>query len=166
MFSQIHGLPVHPLAVHAAVVFVPLASLLGVLFAIPRTRTWARLPLLLVSLAALGALFVARQSGLALDKHLGFTDFRGALIAEHKHRANWLIIFMIGFAVVAIAAYVFTRTANPNQMISNVLAVVLVVGAALVAFQTYRVGDLGSKILWNPDGSQDFSDSAGILETG
>jgi hypothetical protein len=157
MFSEIHGLPLHPLAVHGAVVFVPLAALMGVLFAVPRTRAWSRIPLVLVSLAALGALWVARQSGLALDQHLGFTDFRGALIAEHKHRANWLIIFMIIFAVIAIAAFVVTRAADPNKLTTNVLAVLLVVGAALVAFQTYRVGDLGSKIVWNPDGKQDFS---------
>lgn len=159
MFDQIHGLPLHPLAVHAAVVFVPLAAFLGVLFAIPKTRSWSRLPLLVVSLAALAALFVARQSGLAFDKHLGFTGHLGDLVAEHKHRANVLIIFMIGFAIVAIAAYVLTRKADANQLISNVLAVVLVLGAVLVAFQTYRVGDLGSKIVYNPDGNIDFSSS-------
>ncbi len=157
MFDEINGLPLHPLAVHGAVVLVPLAALLGVLFAVPRTRAWARLPLLLVSLAAVGAVFVARQSGSALQEHINFTDFRAALVDEHAERAKWLFIFVIGFAVLAVAAYVVTRAAEPHQLATNVLAILLVAGAALVAFQTYRVGDLGSKILWNPDGKQDFS---------
>ncbi len=35
MFDEINGLPTHALALHAAVVLVPLAAALGVLFAIP-----------------------------------------------------------------------------------------------------------------------------------
>ncbi|HEY7042644.1 MAG TPA: DUF2231 domain-containing protein, partial [Nocardioidaceae bacterium] len=70
MFDEVHGLPLHPLAVHAAVVSVPLAALLGILFAIPKTRAWSRWPLLLVSLGAVGAVYVAKQSGHELEHHL------------------------------------------------------------------------------------------------
>ncbi|MGI8613083.1 MAG: hypothetical protein ACR2KL_03925, partial [Nocardioidaceae bacterium] len=66
MFNTINGLPVHALAVHAVVVLVPLSALLGVLFVVPRLRSWSRLPLPLVALAAVVATFVARQSGQAL----------------------------------------------------------------------------------------------------
>ena len=55
MFHEIGGLPLHPLAVHAAVVSVPLAALLGILFAVPRTRAWSRIPFALVSIGAAGA---------------------------------------------------------------------------------------------------------------
>jgi hypothetical protein len=34
--------------------------------------------------------------------------------------------------------------------------VVVVVGSALIAFQTYRVGDLGARATWNPTGDIDF----------
>jgi uncharacterized membrane protein len=157
MFTEIHGLPVHPLAVHGAVVLVPLAALMGVLFAIPRTRSWARLPLLLTSLAAVLAVFVARQSGFKIKEHLLASDFPyKSLIEQHQSRAKVLFIIVSIYAVVAIAAYVLTRSADANKAMVTTLAVVLVVGAVAIAFQTYRVGELGSKIVYNPDGNVDF----------
>ena len=159
MFTEIHGLPVHPLAVHGAVVLVPLAALMGVLFAISRTRSWARLPLLLTSLAAVVAVFVARQSGFKIKEHLLASDFPYKnLIEQHQSRAKVLFIIVSIYAVVAIAAYVLTRSADANKAMVTTLAVVLVVGAVAIAFQTYRVGELGSKIVYNPDGNVDFGD--------
>ena len=159
MFTEIHGLPVHPLAVHGAVVLVPLAALMGVLFAIPRTRAWSRLPLLLTSLAAVGAVFVARQSGFKIKDHLLASDFPYKnLIAQHQSRAKVLFIIVIIYALVAIAAYVLTRSGEPSRAVAITLSVVLVVGAGAIAFQTYRVGELGSKIVYNPDGNVDFGD--------
>ena len=55
--QEFHGLPVHPLAVHAPVVLIPLALLLVVLFVIPRTRAWAAIPMVVVSVG------IRRQSG-------------------------------------------------------------------------------------------------------
>ncbi len=157
MFSQIHGLPLHPLAVHAAVVFVPLAALLGVLFVVPRTRAWSRIPMLVVSLGAVASVFVARQSGLSFQTALGYGGTVGALIDEHRKRANLLLIFVAIFAVIAIAAFLFSRTPDRfSGTLATVVSVALVVGAALVAFQTYRVGDIGSKAVWNPDGTQNY----------
>ena len=116
MFTEIDGLPVHPLAVHGAVVLVPLAALMGVLFAIPKTRSWSRLPLLLMSLAAVVAVFVARQSGFKIKDHLLATDFPYKnLIAQHQSRAKVLFIIVIIFALVAIAAYVLTRSGDASQ---------------------------------------------------
>jgi uncharacterized membrane protein len=159
MFTEIHGLPVHPLAVHGAVVLVPLAALMGVLFAIPKTRAWSRLPLLLTSLAAVGAVFVARQSGFKIKAHLLASDFPYKnLIAQHQSRAKVLFIIVIIYALVAIAAYVLTRSGEPSRAVAITLSVVLVVGAGAIAFQTYRVGELGSKIVYNPDGNVDFGD--------
>ena len=44
MFDKIGDLPLHPLVVHAAVIGIPLAALLALLFAFPKTREWARWP--------------------------------------------------------------------------------------------------------------------------
>jgi uncharacterized membrane protein len=158
MFTQIHGLPVHPLAVHGAVVLVPLAALMGILFAIPKTRAWSRWPLLLVSLGAVVALLVARQSGLKLKALLQAINFPYMnLVSQHQSRAKWLIVLMIIFALIAIAAFVLTRSADTSQAVVTTLSVLLIVGAVAVAFQTYRVGELGSKIVYNPGGGTDFS---------
>jgi uncharacterized membrane protein len=159
MFTEINGLPIHPLAVHGAVVLVPLAALMGVLFAIPRTRAWSRWPLLLVSIGAVGAVFVARESGFKLKDHLAATGHLADLVETHQSRAKVLFILVIIFALVAIAAFVLTRTSDVSRAVSTTLSVLLVVGAGAIAFQTYRVGELGSKIVYNPDGNVDFGSS-------
>jgi hypothetical protein len=168
MFGQIHGLPLHPLAVHAAVVFVPLAAFLGVLFVIPRTRAWSRIPFAVVSVGGLLSVFVARQSGLAFRRDLDIDAQGGAvlrLIDKHEHRANWLFIFMIAFAVIALAAFYLSR--NPEQFTGALeisVSVVVVVAALVVAFQVYLVGDIGSRAVWNPTGTQHFDGSAAVTQ--
>lgn len=158
MFDEVDGLPLHPLAVHASVVLIPLAALLAILFVVPRTRAWARLPLLLVSLGSVLSVFVTRESGFKLKDHLAESRFPYMkLIEEHQSRANLLFVLVIIFAVVAIAAYVLSARADLNRAVSASLSVLLVVGAVALAVQTYRVGELGSRIVWNPDGKQDFS---------
>ncbi len=157
MFSEIDGMPLHPLVVHAAVVLIPLAALLAVLFAVPRTRAWSRLPLLLVSLAALVSTFVSRVSGQRLRDVLELGGPVADLIEEHESRANVLLIMVIVFTALVIAAFVVTRRSTVNSPTVLALAVLLVVGAAAVSFQVYRVGDIGSRAVWNPTGEVDFS---------
>ncbi len=157
MFSEINGLPLHPLAVHAAVVLIPLAALLGVMFAVPRTRAWARLPLLLVALAAAVSTFVARQSGLSFREALQLGGPVGDLIEEHFHRANLLFVLVLVFTAIAVVAFVVTRTGTANSPVVLVVAAALVVGAVALSFQVYRVGDIGSRAVWNPTGDVKFS---------
>jgi uncharacterized membrane protein len=163
MFSQVHGLPLHPLAVHATVVFVPLASLLGILFVVPRTRAWSRVPFVLVSLGALASVFVARLSGQKFFEalHIDAQSERvQSLIHKHEHRAGYLLLFTAIFAVVAVVAYVASRDAQKftGALAAGVCAVVAVV-AVVVAFQTYLVGDIGSRAVWNPNGTTNFGSS-------
>jgi hypothetical protein len=161
MFSEIHGLPLHPLAVHAAVVAVPLAALLGILFVIPRTRAWSRIPLVVVSVGAFVSVFVARQSGQKFKEALGIQDGQGdvgKLIQKHEHRAGILMWFMLVFAIIAIVAYFLSRDAATfTGAVALSMSGVIVVAAVVVAFQTYLVGDIGSRAVWNPSGTQDYS---------
>lgn len=163
MFDQFRGLPVHALVIHVVVVLVPLAALLGVLFAVPRTRQWSRLPLLLVSLAALASAVVARQSGLALksanEKRLGkawLDSDQGRLVVEHQHRANLLVWMLVGFAVVAVAAYLLSRDPRASSPMLGAAIVLVLVGAVTLGVQVFRVGDIGARAVWNPTGDLDF----------
>ncbi len=156
MFDEIDGLPLHPLVVHAAVVLIPLAALLGVLFAVPRTRAWARLPLVLVALAAAGSTYLAKLSGESLEDVLELGGETAALIEEHESRANVLLILVLVFAVVAGAAFVVTRTSTANSPVVLTVAAALVIGAVAVGVQVYRVGDIGSRAVWNPTGDRSF----------
>ncbi|MDQ3094515.1 MAG: hypothetical protein M3Q82_00890 [Actinomycetota bacterium] len=157
MFDEIDGLPLHPLVVHAAVVLVPLAALLGVLFAVPRTRAWARLPLLLVAVAAAASTFVAKLSGENLKEALQLGGRAAELIEEHEARGNLLLILVLVFAVFAVVGFVVTRTSTANSPVVIAIAAALVIGAMAVGVQVYRVGDIGSRAVWNPTGDTDFS---------
>jgi hypothetical protein len=163
MFGQFHHLPVHALAVHAAVVMVPLAALLGVLFAVPLSRNWSRYPLLLVTIGAAGSVFVAKESGQHLDSVLGsgVPPQVAEIIGEHRSAANRLFVFILIFTAVAIVAFVLSRNAAKfDGPLAIVVSAVLVIGAAVVAYQTYKTGELGSKAVWNPTGDVDYSQSS------
>ncbi len=161
MFDKIGDLPLHPLVVHAAVIGVPLAALLALLFAFPKTREWARWPLAITVIGATAVTFVARESGLALEAALGIKPGNpvGDLILQHSQLANQLFYIMIGLAVVSLlnVFLVSKRTSDgadggPKQ--SAILRVglpILLVAAAVVALVwVIRVGDLGARAVWNP----------------
>ena len=90
--------------VHAAVVGIPLAALLALLFAFPKTRQWARWPLAITVVGATAVTFVARESGLAFEAALGIKPGNpvGDLILQHSLLANQLFYIMIGFTVIGL----------------------------------------------------------------
>ena len=104
--------------------------------------------------------FVARQSGVHLMHNL---DSRGApapndLLSTHQSRGNTLFYEMIAFSVVAVAAWLLTR--QPGQFQGAIaMGISALVIAAVVAtgIQVYLVGEIGSKMVWNPNGDIDFS---------
>lgn len=180
-----NGLPLHPLSVHATVVLVPLAGLLGVLFAVPRLRCWARVPLALIALAAAGAVWVSTQSGAALKEAggIGAAGLGGPvaeLVERHEELAEQLQWLVWAYAVVAVVAVGFAwrsdpartpahdRTGEgaadgapgpglPSPPVVGVLSALLVLGAVGMGVQVYRVGDIGSQAVWNPAGTTDYS---------
>lgn len=155
--DRFHDLPVHPLAVHASVVLVPLAALLAILFVVPRTRAWAAIPMPLVAVGALLSVFVSRESGENLKADLGIGD----AIQTHQDKADALFVLMIVFAVIAVAVYVvYRQTDRFTGAVQYAACTVLVVGALVVAYQTYQVGESGSKVVW---GGQSSSSSSAPL---
>ncbi|HSS68992.1 MAG TPA: DUF2231 domain-containing protein [Nocardioidaceae bacterium] len=162
MFGEFHHLPVHILVIHAVIVLVPLTGLLGVLFVYPRTQQWARTAFALVAVGALVMTFVARQSGVHLMHNL---DSRGApapndLLATHQSRGNTLFYEMIGFAIVAVAAWLLTR--EPGQFQGAValgVSALVIVAVVATGIQVYLVGEIGSKMVWNPNGDINFSNT-------
>ena len=160
MFDKIGNLPLHPLVVHAAVVGIPLATLLAFLFAFPKTRQWARWPLAIVVVGATAVTYVARQSGLALEAALGIKPGNpvGDLILKHSLLANQLFYIMIVFAVIGLLNVFLVRRSTADSAdvgkqsaIVRIVLPVLLLAAALVALiWIVRVGDLGARAVWNP----------------
>ncbi|AEF41204.1 DUF2231 domain-containing protein [Hoyosella subflava] len=161
MFDQVFDLPLHPLVVHAAVVFIPLAGLLGVLLVVPRTRSWARLPLLLVSLAAAASAFVARESGQSLLIAISATappeELRVA--AEHEQDGDRLFYITVAYALVAVIAYIVSAPGKTlyRGALGIVLSVLLVLGAGALIVQSVIAGHSGATAVWNHDGTIDYS---------
>ena len=169
MFDSIGDLPLHPLAIHAAVLGVPVTLLLALLFAFPRTRNWARWPLALAGVGAFCAVFVAKQSGEALMTVLLASEQLGGeaalLVNRHSALANTLLYLTAGMAVLAIASAVLvgrvggTAERRGSRGRDTILLALLLVVAAVASFWVYRVGDLGAKAVWNPTGTQVYSSS-------
>lgn len=167
MFDTVAGLPVHALVLHVVVLAVPLATLLGLLFAYPRTRNWARWPLAIVAVGTLGATFVAQQSGQELERALGIRPGNpvGDLIEKHERLANQLLILVAIFAVLAVASALLVSRLDvaprrPPVALEIGLPALLVIAGLVMSFWVYRVGDLGARAVWNPQGTADYSTSA------
>ena len=159
MFDSIGDMPLHPLVVHAVVVGAPLAALLGFLFVVPRFRAWARWPLALVAVGALAAGLVARESGAGLQRALRIeADSPVApLVAQHSRLATQLVVILAVYAVLAVAtALVVRRRPDVVRVVDRVLPVALVVVGVLVLVWCYRVGEIGSRAVWNPTGTQSY----------
>ena len=179
--DTVHGLPLHALVAHATVVLVPMLALLGVVYAVPRLRAWARWPLGLMAVGAASSTWLSIQSGHNLDNAL-IADNRlsgavGDAVARHVELAGQLQWMVYGYAVIALVAVFAVRPAGPGDAgpsstgpmparagssrgsgaVAMVVSVVLVLGAVAVGVQVARVGDAGAKAVWNPDGSIDYS---------
>jgi hypothetical protein len=160
MFDKIGDLPLHPLVVHAAVIGIPLAALLALLFAFPKTREWARWPLAITVVGATAVTFVARESGLGLEAALGIKPGNpvGDLIVQHSLLANQLFYITIGFAVIGLlnVFLVSKRTsegegaAKQSAILRIGLPILLVAVAVVALIWIVRVGDLGARAVWNP----------------
>ena len=168
MFDTVGGLPMHALVLHVVVIAVPLATLLALLFAYPRTRNWARWPLAVVAIGTLGAAIVTKLSGEELERALGIKPGNpvGDLIQKHEQLANQLVILVAIFAVIAVANSLLVSRLNvaPRRRpvaIEVGLPVLLVIAGLVMAFWVYRVGDIGSRAVWNPEGNVNYSTSAG-----
>jgi hypothetical protein len=166
MFDQIGNMPLHPLVLHAAVVGIPLAVLLAFLFALPRTREWARWAFGLSGLGATAATFVTKESGAALQRMRNIQpgNATGDLIQRHSHLANQLFIIMIIFAAIGVvsmflvprarSAAAGTALTGGRRMVGVILLALLVVIAVIAMIWVVRVGDLGSRAVWNPSGAE------------
>ncbi|GAA1430850.1 hypothetical protein GCM10009616_16530 [Microlunatus lacustris] len=169
MFSSIGDLPLHPLVLHAAVLGLPVTLLLAILFAVPRTRAWARWPLAVAGVGSLVAVFVARASGAALMQVLLENETLGGdaldLVVQHSQLADQLFWITLVLAVLAVLSAVLvsrvggTAERRGHRGRDTALLALLLVVAALAAFWVYRVGDLGATAVWNPSGTQTYSSS-------
>lgn len=142
---EIAGLPLHPLVVHAAVVFGPLGALTALLYAlVPRGRDRLRWPMLAAALVATGSIVAAYLSGRDfLASRPELTENPQVLL--HRDRAELLLWFTLVFAVAAVAAaWLHHRTGAVRWLVGGALAVT----ATAVLVQAVLTGDAGARAVW------------------
>ena len=156
---EINGVPLHPLVVHAAVVFTPLAALAVIAFvALKAQRGSLRLPTLALAVVAGLSIVAAYLSG------KNFLETRPTLAAnplvhDHQSRAGLLLWVGLAFAVVAVIAVLLAAvparigtkgsgSEARQPAIANVFAVLAVLLAVATLVLVVIVGDLGARAVW------------------
>ena len=145
---EISGVPLHPLAVHAAVVLGPLAALLAVAYLVPAWRDRLRWPVLLAALVATGAVWAAYLTGEDFRDSARFDGLSGELLArveEHEELAESLRLVVSGFAVVAVAAAMLHQRRGAVRLLVSVL---LLAAAVALTISTVMTGHAGARAVW------------------
>jgi hypothetical protein len=154
---EIGGLPLHPLVVHGAVVFTPLAALALIVFAIlPRYRYLTRWPAAILAVISFGAVWAARITGQAM---LDANPDLAQLVQTHMDRAKLLSLVMILFLIVALVSvwslggttgFVSGRGAQESRVVAldKVLPAVVVIVSLAVLGLVIAAGDAGSRAVW------------------
>lgn len=142
---EIGGLPLHPLVVHAAVVFGPLGALTALGYvALPRWRDRLRWPMVVMALVATGSIVAAYLSGDAFLDQVPALEQK-PLVRTHQDRAQLLLWLTLGFGAVSlVAGWLHGR----SGALRTVLSIVLGLAALAVLVQVVRTGDAGSRAVW------------------
>lgn len=154
MPSDFFGLPVHPLLVHATVVFVPMAVTMVICAVlVPRFRIWAGPLPAAVSLVALILTPLSTASGENLEHDLP----HNALIERHAELGDQLLFFAIALFVFAAGFWWLTRRGTaenrwPRWIVLGV-GVLAIVTAVATGVQVARIGHSGAEAAWSDGGS-------------
>jgi uncharacterized membrane protein len=146
---EINGLPLHPLVVHAAVVFGPLAGLAGLLYLLPNLRDRLRWPLLALALMAVAFIWVAFYTGADLREQR-FAAAQGAFAEQldrHEALGGTLRWVVSGFGLAAVLA---VWLHNRQGVVRALLMVLVAAGAVATVVYVVRTGEAGARAVYPP----------------
>ncbi|WP_444948052.1 DUF2231 domain-containing protein [Micromonospora ureilytica] len=161
--GTVNGLPAHILLVHAIVVLLPLAALLLVLTAVwPAARRRFAGPNAILSVLVVALVPVTTSAGEWLEHRVTET----ALLRDHTKLGDTAIWAALPVALLALVIWWRQQeaTAAPEAptaatrrrtylaplslSITRVVMVLAVIIAGGAVYDTYRIGDSGSKAAW------------------
>src|ERR1700722_12326245 len=156
------GLPAPPLFVHVPVILVPATVVAAVVFALrPAWLSRYGIALAVVSIIAMGSLFLTLQAGAALRGELQLRGHAATLISEHSQAAHILAIVYVAFTATLIVTFAARRISAgmptglgvldelfSARVVFTTLRVVLVLLAVGAGYMCFRTGDLGAKAVW------------------
>ncbi|QIG43888.1 hypothetical protein G5V58_14910 [Nocardioides anomalus] len=147
---EFNGLPLHPLIVHAAVVFGPVSALVAIAYAVlPRYRDrlrWVTLGLVVIAFVTIWAAYLSGDN--FLEKGQQFANLGGEAaerIEHHEELADVLRWMTTGFLVVTVLAVWQHAKAGATRY---ALGGLVVVGAVLTLVWTALTGDAGAQAVW------------------
>lgn len=146
MFEEVAGLPLHPLAVHAAVVFVPLLALVALAYAlVPKVRPKVGWAAVVLAVVAPVTAVVSRLSGEAFVERTGY-PLQG-LIADHADYGNLTMWVSLALGVLTLALVVVGRR---SKVVGGALSALVVVAAVAAVVLVVLTGDAGARSVWEP----------------
>lgn len=149
---EINGVPLHPLVVHAAVVFTPLACLAALAYCVPAWRDWMRWPLVVLAAVSVVSVWIAFLSGEDFREDPRFEFVAGTAVEDRlEDHESWAERLRIGaslFAVLAFAAAWFHTRAGAAR---TALTVLTALGAVVTLVLVVLTGDAGAQAVWKID---------------
>lgn len=148
MLQTFLGLPLHPLLVHLAVISVPVAAILVIIWAI--RPSWSRLGTVAtgVSLLAFVATLIARSSGEAFLPLLGYSEENPGPVADHARFANVLTVAVIALAIVVCVAWYLIVRRERRGALTIVLRVLMGLIAIWAIVAVVITGHEGAVLVW------------------
>jgi hypothetical protein len=171
VFETFMGLPLHPLLIHAAVVFVPLLGVASIVYAVvPFVRRYAYWAVGLLALAGPATALLAKLSGDAFRRRLIARKIASPemldKIAAHEHFGNMTLWTTIGLGVITLLLVAVVRPrrtataslaggagllgrSGTSPAVTVVLAVLTVAAAGASVYYVIRTGDSGARMVWS-----------------
>lgn len=144
----INGLPLHPLVVHAAVVFTPLAGLAAVAYLVPKWRDHLRWPVLVLGVVAALAVWLAASTGDPLAHQVLSGNGNPALVrAVHHHEDLAGKLQVATWILAAVSVGIWWFHARPGRL-HQALTVLLPLAGVAALVLCVLTGDAGAKAVW------------------
>jgi magnesium-transporting ATPase (P-type) len=141
---EINGLPLHPLVVHAAVIFGPIAALVALAYLVPRWRLKLRWPMVGLAVIATLSIVAAYLTGNNFLEHK--PELRTSpQVQTHQDRARQLLWVTIAFGVIALASGWFATRTGALRIVLDVLLGAAAIATLVLVFLT---GEAGARAVW------------------
>jgi len=162
VLHTLFGLPAHILIVHAAVVFIPLAALGGIVYAVvPGLRRHIWWVVVVLGVVAPVAAWGARLSGVNL-RNDRLSTASGALLDHINTHQSWGLATSWWALGLGVALLIMTLVTIPlpghwrinvgaaatSGVVRLVTSVVVVAVAVVTLYYVIQTGDSGSRSVW------------------
>lgn len=147
---ELNGVPLHPLVVHSAVVFTPLACLAALAYCVPGWRDRLRWPLVVLAAVSVLSVWVAYFSGEDLREER-FAQATGPFLERLDDHETWAERLRIGASVFAVLAFATAWFHTRSDGVRTALTALTALGALATLVLVFLTGDAGAQATWKID---------------